>query len=83
MRLVACAKAKHIPNYPLQSFIQDFGPAFHTTHVCVNLIRELRNLQFNVDSERQIFEKPFYLLQSFFRKSVEQKSPKKYFHFNI
>ena len=40
-------------NWPLQSFSQDYGLAFHTTHVVfVNFIREWQDLQFNVDSER-------------------------------
>ena len=43
-------------NWPLQPFSQDYGLASHTTHVvCVNFIRGRRDLQFNVDSERQIF----------------------------
>ena len=59
----------YIHNWPLQSFSQDYGLASYTTQVvCVNFIRERRDLQFNVDSERQIYEK-----------SVERKSPKKYF----
>ena len=42
-------------------FSQDYGLASHTTHVVsVNFIREWRDLQFNVDSERQIFEKLFH-----------------------
>ena len=46
----------YIYNCPLQPFSQDYGRASHTTHVvCVNFIREWRDLQFNVDSERQIF----------------------------
>ena len=50
-----------IHNWPLQPSSQDYGLASHTTHVvCVNFIREWRNLQFNVDSERQIFEKLFH-----------------------
>ena len=51
----------HIHNWPLQSFSQDYGLASHTTHVvCVNFIRERRDLEFNGDSERQIFEKLFH-----------------------
>ena len=35
--------------------------ASHTTHVvCVNFIHEWRHLQFNVDSERQIFDKALH-----------------------
>ena len=51
----------HIHNWPLQPFSQDYGLACHTTHVvCVNFIRVWRDLQFNVDSERQFFEKLFH-----------------------
>ena len=46
----------YIHNWPLQPFNQDYGLASHTTHVvCINFIRDLRDLQFNVDSELQIF----------------------------
>ena len=64
-------KYSYIHNWPLQPFSRDYGLASHqTTHVvCVNFIRERRDLQFNVDSERQIFEKlfswQFYLLSEF------------------
>ena len=48
----------YIHNWSLQPFSQDFGLASHTAHVaCVNFIRDWRDLQFNVDSERQISEK--------------------------
>ena len=77
-------KHTYIHNWPLQPFSQDYGLASHTTHVvCVNFIRERRDLQFNVDSERQFFEKLFHgsfiYSQSFCQKSAERKSPKKYF----
>ena len=60
----------YIHNWSLQPFSQDYGLASHTTHVvCVNFIRERRDLQFNVDSERQIFWETFswqfYLLSEF------------------
>ena len=60
----------YIHNWPLQPISQDYGLASHTTHVvCVNFMREWWGLQFNVDSERQIFEKlfhgNFYLLSEF------------------
>ena len=77
-------------NWPLQPFSQDYGLASHTTHiVCVNFfICEWRDLQFNADSELQIFEKLFHgrsiYSQSFCQKSAERKSPKKYFsYFNF
>ena len=53
----------YIHNSPLQPFIQHYNLASHTTHVvCVNFICEWRDLQFNVDSERQIFQKLFMLV---------------------
>ena len=74
----------YIHNWPLQPFSQDYGLASYTTRVvCANFIREQRDLQFNVDSERQIFEKLFHdssiYSQSFCQKSAERKSLKKYF----
>ena len=71
----------YIHNWPLQPFSQDYGLGSHTTHVvCVNFMREWRDLQFNVDSERQIFEKLFHgnfiYSQSFCQKSGERKSPR-------
>ena len=56
----------------------------HTTYVvCVNFLHEWRHLQFNIDSERQIFEKLFHVnviySQSFCQKSAERKWPMKYF----
>ena len=77
-----------IHNWPLQPLSQDYGLASHTTHVvCVNFIREKRNQQFNVDSERQILEKLFHggfiYSQWFCQKSAERKSPKKYFSYFI
>ena len=51
-------KPTYIHNWPLQPFSQDYGLASQSTHVvCVNFIHEWRDLQFNVDFERQIFEK--------------------------
>ena len=51
----------YIHNWPLQPFSQDYGLASHTTYVvCVNLIHEWQDLQFNIDSERQIFFKNFF-----------------------
>ena len=79
----------YIHNWPLQPFSQDYGLASHTTHVvCVNFKHEWRDLQFNVDSERKIFEKLFHgrfiYSQSFCQKSAERKSLKKYFsYFNF
>ena len=50
----------YIHNWPLQPFSQDYDLVSHTTYVvCVNFIHEWRDLQFKVDSERQIFEKLF------------------------
>ena len=69
----------YIHNWPLQPFSQDYGLASHTTHVvCINFIHEWRDLQFNVDSERQIFKKLFHgsfiYSQSFCQKSAERES---------
>ena len=48
---------------PLQPFTQDCGLTSNTTHVvCVHFIREWRDLQINVDSEPQIFEKLFHVM---------------------
>ena len=71
-----------------QPFSQDYGLASHTTHVeCVNFIHERWDLQFNVDSEWQIFEKLFHgrfiYSQSFCLKCAERKSPRKYFLYFI
>ena len=63
--------------HALQPCNQDYGLASYTTHVeCINFICEWRDLQFNVDSERQIFEKHFHdrfiYSQSFCQKSADQ-----------
>ena len=51
----------YIHNWPLEAFSQDFRIASHTTHlVCFHFIRDWRDLQFNVDSERLAFEKLFH-----------------------
>ena len=50
----------YIHNWPLQHASQDYGLASHTTHVvCVNFIRDWRDLEFNADYKRQIFGKLF------------------------
>ena len=77
----------YMHNWPLQPFSQDYNLASHTTHVlCINFIPEWRDLQFNVASERQIFEKLFNSRfidsPSFCQKPAERKSPKKYFFLN-
>ena len=47
-----------IHTWPIQLFSQDYCLASHTTQVvCVNFIREGRDVQFNVDLEQLIFEK--------------------------
>ena len=46
----------YIHSWPLQPFSQDFGLISHTAQVVyATFIREWRDQQFNVDSERQIF----------------------------
>ena len=78
----------YIHNWPLQPFSQDYGIVSHITHVvCGNFICEWRDLQFNVDSERQIYEKFLHgrliYSQSFCQKSAQRKLPKKYFSYFI
>ena len=78
----------YIHNWTLQPISKDHGLVSHTTYVmCVNFICEWGDLQFKVDSERQIFEKLFHgrfiYSQSFSQKSAERKSPKKYFSYFI
>ena len=52
----------HIHNWRLQPINQDYGLAPHTIHiVCINFIHVWRDLQFNVDSERQIIYDRFLL----------------------
>ena len=51
----------NIHNWPLQAFSQDYDLASYTTYaVCINFIREWLNLQSNIDSGQQIFEKLFH-----------------------
>ena len=63
---------------PLQPFSQDYGLDSHTTHVdCVNFLYVSGGTySFNVDSERQSFEKLFHGMfiysQSFCKKSAER-----------
>ena len=67
----------------LHTYIIDLVP--HSTYVvCGNFIHNWRDLQFKVDSERQIFfEKLFKAIlftpRVFSRNLSERKSPKKYF----
>ena len=74
----------YINNWSLQPFSQDYDLASRTTcDVCLNFIHTWRELQFKVDSERQIFWDTFHdnfiYSQSFCQTSAERKSPKKYF----
>ena len=75
----------YIHNWPLQPCSQNYGLASHTTHaVCVNFIREWRNLQFNVDSVRQIFSWQFYLLSEFLTEICwEEVAEKIFFHISF
>ena len=51
---------QYIRYWSLQLFNQDYDPVYLTNYVvCVNFIHEWRDLQFKVDSERQIFVKTF------------------------
>ena len=82
-----CPPLRHtyIHNWLLQPFSQAYGLASHTTHVvCVNFICEWRDLQFNVDSERQILRNFFMAGLFTFRVFARNlKSPKKYFSYFI
>ena len=76
----------YIHNWSLQSYSQEV--VSHETYVvCVNFIHKRRDLQFKVDSERQIFWETFHgnsiCSQSFCQKSAERKSPKKYFSYFV
>ena len=71
-------------NWSLQPFSLDYYPASFTIYlVCVHFIHEWRDLQFKVDSERQIIWETLHdnsiYSQSFCQKSAEGKWPKKYF----
>ena len=73
-------------NWPLQPFSQEYGLVLRTTHsVWVNYIRGWRDLQFNVDSIRQIFWETFwwqiYLLLEFLPEIWEQVAEEIFFHF--
>ena len=61
---VACSIQKmhtYIYNWSLQPFSQDYVLASHTTHVvCVNYIREWRDLQFYASPNGRFFEKLFH-----------------------
>ena len=78
----------YIHNWSLQPLVRIIDLVSYTTYVvCFNFIREWRDLQFKVDSERPIFEKLFMaillLSQSFCQKCAEKKSPKKYFSYFV
>ena len=74
----------NIQNWLLQPFSQDYDLASRTTYVVyINFTGEWRDLQFKVDSERQVFEKVFHgnfiYPQSFCQESAERKLSKKSF----
>ena len=79
----------YIHNWPLQPFSQDYWPSFshHLCCVCQFFIHKCLDLQFKVDSKRQIFWETFHsnfiYSQSFSQKSAERKSPKKYFSYFV
>ena len=73
----------------IKTLLSGLRPSIHTNHVdCGNFIREWRDVQFNADFERQIFEKHihgwfyFYLFSELCQKSVERKLRKKYIFFS-
>ena len=77
----------YMHNWALQPFSQDYGPTSHTTPVvCLNFIRKWRDLQFNVDSERQIFWETFswqvYLLSAFLPDICWKEIAKEIFFFS-
>ena len=78
----------YIHNWPLQPSIQDYGLVSHTTHLlCIHFIHEWRDLQFNVDSKRQIFEKfswqVYSTLRVFARNMLRGNSRRNIFSFHI
>ena len=85
---------KYILNY-ITYIIGHYNPSVwiidvvsHTTYVvCVNFIHKWRDLQFKVDSERQIYWETFHgnfiYSQSFCQKSAERKSLRKYFSYFV
>ena len=67
----------YIHNWPLQPFSHYYDLITHITYiVCVNFLHNWWDLQFKVDSERQIFEQIF-MAHSFCQKFAERKLPKK------
>ena len=78
-------ETKH--TYSLQQFSQDYNLASHKTYVvCVNFMHKWRDLQFKVNSDRQIFLRncswQFYLLFELLPEICEEKIPAEIF-FNI
>ena len=64
---LSCIIAKVLLNWSLQPFCEDYNLASHVIHiVCVNILHEWRGLQFNVNSEWQIFEKLFTAIFFYF-----------------
>ena len=91
-----CKRCSYNNNKYIQTYIiAHYNPSVriidlvsHTTYVvCVNFIHNWRDLQFKVDSERQIFWETFHgnfiYFQSFCQKSAERKSPYKYFSYFV
>ena len=69
----------------IQPFSQDYSLASHTTYVlCVNFIRMWWDLEFNVDSERQIFEKLFqgFLFSEFLKEICWEEIGEEIFFFS-
>ena len=79
--ITTASNTTYILNSSLQSFSQDYDLDSHSTYaVCVHFIHLRRDLQFNVDSEPQIFEKLFMAL-SFTLRVFARNLPQKYFFF--
>ena len=78
----------YIYNWPLQPFSQDYSLASHINHVvCVNFICEWRDLQFNIDSWRQIFWETFswqvYFLSEFLPETCWEEVAEEIFSYFI
>ena len=77
---------KYIHTYIIGHYnpsVQIIDLVSHTTYiVCVNFIHKWRDLQFKVDSERQIFWETFhgnfYLLSEFFARNLLRGNPRRY-----
>ena len=84
---VSIVRSQYIHNWPLQHFSQDYDLASCVTYVVwVNFIYKWRNLQFKVDSKRQICEMVFkavlFALRIFAGNLLRDSRLKKYIFFS-